>query len=100
MGSSEIMRGYREGRFIDRDLVAAQAEYRKTFKDSRIGAVAFIGTGNVYRNIDEFQFKDLKPNYGFGVRYKLDESENLNIRLDWGFGRGTNEIYLGIAEAF
>ncbi|KQC32826.1 membrane protein [Nonlabens sp. YIK11] len=100
LGSSEIMRGYREGRFIDRDLVAAQAEYRKNFKDSRIGAVVFVGAGDVYRNIDEFQFSSLKPSYGVGVRYKLDESENLNIRLDWGFGRGTNELYLGIAEAF
>ena len=100
LGSSEIMRGYREGRFVDRDLVAAQAEYRKTFKDSRVGAVAFLGTGNVFNNIDEFQFSSLKPNYGVGLRYKLDKTENLNIRVDWGFGRGTNEIYLGIAEAF
>lgn len=99
-GSSEIMRGYREGRFVDRDMMATQVEYRKTFKDSRIGAVAFIGTGDVYNNIDEFQFGTLKPNYGVGLRYKIDKSENLNLRLDWGFGRGSNEIYLGIAEAF
>lgn len=99
-GSSEIMRGYREGRFVDRDMMATQVEYRKTFKDSRIGAVAFIGTGDVYNNIDEFQFGTLKPNYGIGLRYKIDKSENLNLRLDWGFGRGSNEIYLGIAEAF
>jgi len=100
LGSSEIMRGYREGRFVDRDLLATQVEYRKTFKNTPFGAVAFLGMGNVYRNLDEFQFKSLKPNYGLGLRFKLDELENLNIRLDWGFGRGTNEIYLGIAEAF
>ncbi|MFK7889416.1 MAG: BamA/TamA family outer membrane protein, partial [Granulosicoccus sp.] len=36
-GSSEIMRGYQEGRFVDRDMLATQMEYRKNFKDSRIG---------------------------------------------------------------
>ncbi|WP_317126868.1 BamA/TamA family outer membrane protein [Nonlabens xiamenensis] len=99
-GSPEIMRGYQEGRFVDRDLLASQVEYRKRFGESRWGAVAFLGAGNVYRNVDEFQFANLKPNYGLGLRWMLDKKENLNIRLDWGFGQGTNNIYLGIAEAF
>lgn len=94
------MRGYQEGRYVDRDMLATQIEYRKNFKDSRLGAVAFIGTGDVYRNVNEFQFGNLKPNFGAGIRYKLDKKENLNIRLDWGFGSGTNSFYLGIAEAF
>ncbi|ARN77515.1 hypothetical protein BST97_05685 [Nonlabens spongiae] len=99
-GSSEIMRGYQEGRFIDRDLLAAQVEYRKRFGDSRWGAVAFLGAGDVYRNIDQAQFETIKPNYGVGLRWMLDKSENLNLRLDWGFGQGTNNLYLSIAEAF
>lgn len=100
LGSSEIMRGYREGRFVDRDLVASQIEYRKRFGASRFGAVAFLGTGGVYRNISDFQFEKLKPSYGAGLRFMLDKSENLNIRFDWGIGQGSNEFYLGIAEAF
>lgn len=99
-GSSEIMRGYREGRFVDRDLLASQVEYRKHFGDSRFGAVAFLGTGSVYNNLKDFQFSSLKPNYGMGLRFKLDKEENLNIRFDWGVGRGSNEFYLSIAEAF
>ncbi|MBP2831112.1 BamA/TamA family outer membrane protein [Aquimarina sp. U1-2] len=99
-GSSEIMRGYQEGRFVDRDLLATQVEYRKRFGQSRWGAVAFVGAGDVYSNIDTFKFKNLKPNYGAGLRWMLDKSEHLNIRLDWGFGNGTNNLYLGIAEAF
>jgi len=99
-GSSEIMRGYREGRFVDRDMLALQVEYRKSFNNTRFGAVAFAGTGNVYRNVSDFQFNSLKPNYGIGLRYKIDKSENLNIRLDWGFGEDKNNVYLSIAEAF
>lgn len=100
LGSSEIMRGYREGRFADRDLLATQVEYRKRFGDSRFGAVAFLGAGGVYNNVSDFQFKSLKPSYGAGLRFMLDKSENLNIRFDWGVGNGSNEFYLGIAEAF
>ena len=99
-GSSEIMRGYREGRFVDRDMLATQVEYRKHFGESRFGAVAFLGTGSVYIDITDFQFGSLKPNFGAGLRFKLDKEENLNIRFDWGVGRGSNEFYLGIAEAF
>lgn len=100
LGSSEIMRGYQEGRFVDRDLMATQLEYRKNFEDSRWGLVGFVGTGDVYNNVDEFQFKNLKPSYGVGARFMIDKSENLNLRFDVGFGRGTSGFYLGIAEAF
>jgi outer membrane protein assembly factor BamA len=100
LGSSETMRGYREGRFVDRDMLTTQMEYRKRFKDSRWGLVGFAGTGDVYNNVEEFQFKNLKPNYGFGARVMIDKKENLNLRFDVGFGRGTNNFYLGIAEAF
>lgn len=99
-GSSEIMRGYREGRFVDRDMIATQAEYRKNFNNSRFGAVAFLGLGGIYNNVDEFTFGSLKPSYGAGLRFKIDKHENLNIRLDWGFGNGVNSVYLGIAESF
>lgn len=99
-GSSEIMRGYQEGRFVERDMLATQVEYRKNFADSRFGAVVFVGTGDVYRNVSDFRFGDLKPNYGVGLRFKLDKTENLNIRFDYGFGHGTNSFYLSIAEAF
>lgn len=100
-GGSEIMRGYQEGRFVDRDLVATQIEYRKNFKDSRWGLVGFVGTGDVYNNVSNFTFKDLKPNYGAGVRFSIDKEERLNLRFDIGFGEdGNNGFYFGIAEAF
>nr|WP_231481312.1 BamA/TamA family outer membrane protein [Sediminibacter sp. Hel_I_10] len=99
-GSSEIMRGYQEGRFVDRDLLATQVEYRKNFEDTRWGLVGFIGTGDVYHNVNQFQFKNLKPNYGVGARFMIDKQENLNLRFDLGFGKGTNGFYLGISEAF
>jgi len=99
-GGSEIMRGYQEGRYVDRDLLATQVEYRKNFKESRWGLVGFAGIGDVSNTIDGFQLKTIKPNYGLGARFMLDKKERLNLRLDVGFGKGTNGIYLGVAEAF
>ncbi|EAQ38098.2 hypothetical protein MED134_13046 [Dokdonia sp. MED134] len=100
LGGSEIMRGYREGRYVGRDLLASQVEYRKTFKNSRFGAVLFAGGGDIYNDVSDFQFKNLKPTYGGGLRFMIDKEERLNLRFDVGFGRGSSEFYLGIAEAF
>lgn len=99
-GGNEILRGYREGRYVDRHLLAGQVEYRKRFGDSRWGAVAFVGGGDVYGNLDEFKFGNLRANYGAGLRFMLDKTENLNIRFDYGFGQNSNYFYLSIAEAF
>jgi len=100
LGSSEILRGYREGRFVDRNLLASQVEYRKTFKDSRWGAVAYAGIGDVFNNTEQLKISSLKPNFGIGLRFLLDKEENLNIRADWGVGKNTNNFYVNIAEAF
>jgi hypothetical protein len=81
-------------------MIASQVEYRKNLNNSRFGFVMFAGFGGIYNNIDEFKFDSLKPNYGAGLRFNIDKSEHLNIRLDWGFGNGVNSVYLGIAESF
>ncbi|XLS27843.1 BamA/TamA family outer membrane protein [Flavobacteriaceae bacterium M23B6Z8] len=100
LGGDEIMRGYREGRYVERNMMAGQVEYRKMFKNSRFGMVAFVGAGDVFSEIGEISLGNLRPNYGVGLRFMLDKSEDLNIRLDWGFGDASNNLYLNIAEAF
>jgi outer membrane protein assembly factor BamA len=100
LGGNEIMRGYREGRYVDRHLIAGQMEYRKSFGDSRWGAVAFLGGGDVSNSVSGFKLKNLRPNYGAGIRFKLDKTENLNLRFDYGIGQDSNYFYFTIAEAF
>ncbi len=100
LGGDEIMRGYREGRYVDRHLIAGQMEYRKTFGDSRWGAVAFLGGGDVANSVGGFKLKNIRPNYGAGIRFKLDKTENLNLRFDYGIGQSTSYFYFTIAEAF
>jgi outer membrane translocation and assembly module TamA len=75
-------------------------EYRRSFGDSRWGAVAFVGAGDVANRVPEFKFSNFRPNYGAGIRFKLDKTENLNLRFDYGFGQNSNYFYFTIAEAF
>lgn len=40
------------------------------------------------------------PSYGGGLRFKINRKENVNLRMDYGFGNGQQNIYFFIAEAF
>jgi len=99
LGGNEIMRGYFEGRYIDRHLIATQIEWRQKLAH-RWGVVAFAGIGNVAPSIDEFDFGTLRTSLGFGLRFLVDEEENLNLRLDFGFGNEKSNYYFKIAESF
>jgi len=100
-GGDRMLRGYREGRFVDRNLLAAQIEYRKTFANSRWGYVLFAGAGDVAPEFDKFSLSEIKYNVGLGLRFMIDKPERLNLRLDWGKGQGSNNnIYFNIAESF
>ena len=100
IGGSSKMRGYIEGRFRDENLLMAQAEYRR-FLSARIGVVAFTGFGLVADSFDSYDAKNIKASGGLGLRYRLDEKEKINIRLDVAFGEESSSgIYFTIGEAF
>ncbi|HEY0299087.1 MAG TPA: hypothetical protein VGB84_07700 [Arachidicoccus sp.] len=104
LGSQDMMRGYYQGRFQDKNLVAMQTEFRYRFI-ARIAIVAFGGYGTVYGQ-EKFSTDMLKPNYGLGIRYFFDLSKDLAMRLDYGVGqRLPNEkrfsgVYFSMSEAF
>ncbi len=99
-GGDNVMRGYYHGRFRDLQQFAIQAEYRR-YLFKRIGLVAFAGIGNVAHDIGGLNLQQLKYSFGGGVRYALNASEKLNLRIDYGIGRGQNSgLYFQLAEAF
>lgn len=93
------MRGYHEGRYMDKQYLAAQAEYRAPLF-WRIGTVAFAGLGEVAPSLDAFEINRIKPSYGLGMRVVINKAERVNIRLDYGWGKDTSGFYLEITEAF
>ncbi len=98
LGGSELMRGYYQGRFLENNMLAAQAEYRFPVADP-IGMVVFVGAGEVYNRVADLRLRDVKVGYGAGIRLKIVKSENLNLRFDVARGEQFN-FYFGIAEAF
>jgi hypothetical protein len=103
LGSDEMMRGYYNGRFRDRNLIAGQTELRYRMSE-RFGIVGFIGTGEVFNK--ELSTNQLKPNYGGGLRYFFDIQKGLSIRVDYGVGEKRSGesrqsgVYVGLGEAF
>jgi hypothetical protein len=103
LGSDEMMRGYYNGRYRDRNFIAAQTELRYRLSD-RVGLDAFTGTGTVFNK--SFSFNTLKPNYGGGLRYFFDVEKGLTMRMDYGVGQKVGSegrqsgLYLSLGEAF
>lgn len=98
-GGQNFMRGYYEGRYRDKDMLAVQTEYRLPLW-KRIGAAGFAGVGEVAPEIGSFAWKNLKTSAGFGLRYLLVPAEKINLRLDFGWGKDSSGFYLAMTEAF
>jgi hypothetical protein len=103
LGSDEMMRGYYNGRYRDRNFIAGQTELRYRICN-RIGIVGFLGAGEVAHN--NFSINTLKPNYGSGIRYFFDTEKGLSIRADYGIGKKVagevrqSGFYIGLGQAF
>jgi outer membrane protein assembly factor BamA len=99
LGGPHLLRGYYEGRFSDRHLMALQAEYRAPLT-VRFGAAVFAGAGGVADTLSGFELRELKYSYGFGLRFAVGGSSRVPLRLDFGFGEGSKGVYLSMLEAF
>ena len=102
LGGEDRMRGYYKGALRDKVLFDTQVEYRmpiwKVF-----GVVGWVGTGRVadaYKNLN-FDGNGFWLSYGGGLRIQVDGDNNINLRVDMGFGPGgISGLYLNFAEAF
>ncbi|MBA3900664.1 MAG: BamA/TamA family outer membrane protein [Bacteroidetes bacterium] len=99
VGGDEILRGYARNRFRDMNFAGTQAEYRFPIY-KRFGGVAFAGVGDVFNSVSDIQWDLLKYSYGTGLRFAVNRKERMNLRFDYGWGRGNQSFYLMITEAF
>ncbi len=98
-GGLNLLRGYYDGRYRDRGLLALQAEYRRPLW-GRFGACVFAGIAQVQPLFSLLELSGFHPAGGAGLRYKFNRRENLNVRLDIGFAGAEPAFYLTFAEAF
>ena len=99
LGGQNILRGYYQGRFRDKNLAALQAEYRLPLF-WKLGGVAFANIGQVAARLSHFTFGNLHYTLGAGLRYLFDKKEKIQIRADIGFSRDSTGFYFSIFEAF
>jgi tetratricopeptide (TPR) repeat protein len=64
-----VFRGYSSVRYIDRHLIALQAEYRVVPLTWRVGFTAFAGISDVFSQLNDISHENLKYVVGMGIRY-------------------------------
>lgn len=97
MGGPYQMRGYYEGQYRDKNLIQTQVELRQKIYN-RHGIAAWGGVGNVFPKFSKFKWSQTLPSYGLGYRWEF--KNRVNVRLDYGIGKGQSSFYFSINEAF
>lgn len=97
IGGSHTMRGYWEGRYNDKCAADATVELRQHLY-RRSGAVIWAGVGEVFNKPGQIFKGHALPNFGIGYRWEF--KKKVNIRVDYGIGRGQSGIIFSINEAF
>jgi hypothetical protein len=100
LGGSKLMRGTIMGRYRDKTYYVIQSEYRMPGLVWRFGLILFVGFGDVAPSVSRITISTVKPTYGFGIRFRIDELEKVEVRMDVGFGKGTSGVYFDINQAF
>jgi len=98
-GTSNELRGYTAGRYLDRYMIATQLEYRLVLP-WRFGLVAFGGDGGVAPGAESWRSNQLLPAGGTGIRYMLSKKYHVNLRTDFAWGKDNFTWGLGVGEAF
>ena len=97
LGSNQRMRGYYEGRYRDKNAVSGQLEYRRKL-DWRHGVVGWLGAGTMGPSFHSLDDGRWLPSAGVGYRFEF--KPRVNVRLDYGIGKGSSGFYFQVGEAF
>ncbi len=98
LGGTSSMRGYYEGRYRDKHSLEGTVELRQHVW-KRNGIVVWVGAGTVFPKFSALRSRQILPNAGVGYRWEF--KKNVNVRLDYGFGKsGQSGFLFNINEAF
>ncbi len=99
--SSNMGRGYIQGRFRSKNLVYLESEYR--FRISRsglFGGVVFANSQSV-TDWPSNQFRSIAVGAGAGLRIKFNKHSRANVCIDYAFGQGGSQgIFVNLGEVF
>jgi len=98
-GGQNILRGYFDGRYRDKNGMVLQAEYRVPVW-WRIGLVGFAGVAQVANQVSNFATNRFWFAGGVGLRFFWNPKERISLRLDYGIGNNSSGTYVTVTEAF
>jgi outer membrane protein assembly factor BamA len=98
IGGSDTLRGFREFRFRDENVVFFNAEYRwEAF--SGLDMALFFDMGEVREDWQDIDFKDAKTSYGIGFRFNTYKAVFMRLDIAAGGGEGTR-LFFKFGPAF
>jgi len=102
MGGDMIMRGYYQGRYRDKNMIAAQTEFRMLpfAFHKRLGGSIFAASAVVAPKVSGLNLNKVRLSGGFGLRYLLFPKKDIYLRLDIGFSKEGSSFYILNGEAF
>jgi hypothetical protein len=98
-GVQNELQGYTAGRYIDRYMFATQLEYRMVLP-KRFGLVGFGGVGEVAPSVGKFNYANLLPSIGTGLRFMLDKKYHVNLRVNVAEGKNGHTWSMAVGEDF
>jgi outer membrane protein assembly factor BamA len=97
IGGSDTVRGFKEFRFRDENVIFMNAEYRwEAF--SGLDMAVFFDAGKVRPDWEQIDLQDLKTSYGLGFRFNTFKS--VFMRFDIGTGGEGTQIFFKFGPAF
>jgi outer membrane translocation and assembly module TamA len=98
-GQGQDMRGYKAGKYRDKFIWDAQAEYRQRWTD-HWGGVVFGGVGDVLPSVSDFDLHDLLWAGGIGARYRIAVQNPIDFRVDLAYGDKEWSAYFSVNQAY
>ena len=99
LGGQDRLRGYEENRFLDRNRILFQHDFRFPIRGP-VGGCIFAATGRVAPNVKSLFTGTWHSAAGCGLRWYYNKEDNLVIRFDFAQGSDASGIYFGFGEAF
>lgn len=101
IGGSYDMRGYFEGRYRAKNEIDLCVELRQHVW-RRNGVVVWGGVASLFNRFVSKNYETNNsgwlPNWGIGYRWQF--KQRMNVRVDFGFGKGQSGIIFNLNEAF
>lgn len=97
LGGPEDLRGFREFRFRDQNLMLMNLEYRwEAF--SGLDMAVFGDAGKVFSRRADLDFSDLETTWGVGARF--NSANGVFFRIDTGFSNEGTRIFYKFGHSF